>query len=670
LPALYGKENKMKWSINKKMIAMGLGMVMVLSVLATMNYQSYRSVNTAMGSNSESVRQQNIAREMKVSQIELALAATESIVEKDQGKITAERMAKINASFDYLTKHVKDLNKRADSDQEKESMKIITQGLGDLKQVILKDLVALIEASAVRVREINQAFKNMHSGLKTHADNIEAELSTLGATLQFKINMSDTDEEAEKAREGNEQVNYVSKAVANLLLAAVESIIEKDSGKITEKRLRTINRNISFLEKNLPGLNQYTSEAEENENVQNSQKAVNSLIQLIRQDLPMLIENSATEMDQIKTSFKNVDTTLKEHIGNVSLHLNRVAEASSKKAQTANNTLQKTQSSTFKTGIIVVMIAVMVMIVVFFFFARGITKPINTIISGLNGSSDLVATSSSHISGASQALAEGSSEQAASIEETSSSLEEMSAMTKQNAQNAGHANTLMKGTNEVVGKANETMLELTDSMEEISKASTETSKIVKTIDEIAFQTNLLALNAAVEAARAGEAGAGFAVVADEVRNLAMRAADAARNTAGMIESTVNKVNQGAEFVTLTNEAFSEVSGSSAKVGELVAEIAAASNEQAQGIDQVNKAVAEMDKVVQQNAATAEESASASEEMSNQAEQMKTMVDDLVTMINGHKKGYTKGTSAPKQAAKTGKLKWISQYVKRQDQEGT
>jgi len=298
-------------------------------------------------------------------------------------------------------------------------------------------------------------------------------------------------------------------------------------------------------------------------------------------------------------------------------------------------------------------------IILVLFFARSISVPIMRAVDGLNEGADQVASASGQVSAASQSLAEGSSEQAASIEETSSSLEEMSSMTKQNADNANQADNLMKEANQVVGNANNSMHELTESMKEISRASEETSKIIKTIDEIAFQTNLLALNAAVEAARAGEAGSGFAVVADEVRNLAMRAADAAKNTADLIEGTVKKVKDGGDLVATTNEAFVEVAKSTAKVGELVSEISAASNEQAQGIDQVNTAVTEMDKVVQQNAANAEESASASEEMNAQAEQMKGIVIDLFALVGGNKNGSRSVSHTAVKAPKTLKQRLLS-----------
>ena len=269
-----------------------------------------------------------------------------------------------------------------------------------------------------------------------------------------------------------------------------------------------------------------------------------------------------------------------------------------------------------------------------YFTLKSINRGLHSAISDLSEGSEQVAAASSQVSTSSQQLAEGSSEQASSLEETSSSLEEMSSQTKQNAENANQADNLMKNANQVVVTANDSMKHLTGSMNEISKASEETSKIIKTIDEIAFQTNLLALNAAVEAARAGEAGAGFAVVADEVRNLAMRAAEAAKNTASLIEDTVRKVKDGGEIVTKTNEAFQQVSDNSKKVGDLVAEITAASKEQSQGIDQINKAMGEMDKATQTAAANSEESASASEELNAQAEEMKRVVHELSALVGG------------------------------------
>jgi methyl-accepting chemotaxis protein len=277
-----------------------------------------------------------------------------------------------------------------------------------------------------------------------------------------------------------------------------------------------------------------------------------------------------------------------------------------------------------------------------FFLTRGVTRSLHRVIDGLGEGAEQVISASGQISGASQSLAEGASQQASAIEETSSSLEEVSSMTKQNAQNAGQADTLMKTVGQVVAQANDSMKELTQSMDEITRASEDTSKIIKSIDEIAFQTNLLALNAAVEAARAGEAGAGFAVVADEVRNLAMRAADAAKNTANLIEMTVKKVKDGSALVSKTNEAFVRMAKTSSDVAELVTEIAEASREQSQGIEQVNVAVAEMDKVVQQNAANAEENAAASEEMNSQAAQMQGFVEDLFAIVGSNGGSGKKG----------------------------
>ncbi|MBM4285729.1 MAG: hypothetical protein FJ128_10855 [Deltaproteobacteria bacterium] len=254
--------------------------------------------------------------------------------------------------------------------------------------------------------------------------------------------------------------------------------------------------------------------------------------------------------------------------------------------------------------------------------------------AGLHTVTRDVKGASGQMAGASQSLAQGAAEQAAALEETSSSLEEMSSMTRANAEHAKQADALMEETGRVVEAANRSMGDLTASMKEVSAASEDTAKIIKTIDEIAFQTNLLALNAAVEAARAGEAGAGFAVVADEVRSLAMRAADAAKNTASLIATTVSRVKEGSDLVSKAGSAFGEVAGSTGKVKELVAEIAAASTEQAQGVDQINKAIQEMNQVTQKTAANAEESASVSEELNAQSEKMNAYVNQLTVIVTG------------------------------------
>jgi len=267
-----------------------------------------------------------------------------------------------------------------------------------------------------------------------------------------------------------------------------------------------------------------------------------------------------------------------------------------------------------------------------YFVTRSITLPLERVIAGLNNGSVQVAAAAQQVSIWSQQMAEGTSEQAASLEETSSSMEEMAAMTKQNAENAGLAKSMMVEANQKVKKVNDFMTDMGMAVAEITRSSEETGKIIKTIDEIAFQTNLLALNAAVEAARSGEAGAGFAVVADEVRNLALRATEAAKNTGNLISTTMKAVYTGRQLTELTQEAFKESADLSLKVGQLVEEIAQASDEQSRGISQVNTAMDEMNKVTIRAAANAEESAAAAEEMNAQAEQMEVYIQELLKVV--------------------------------------
>jgi len=297
-------------------------------------------------------------------------------------------------------------------------------------------------------------------------------------------------------------------------------------------------------------------------------------------------------------------------------------------------------SATIKIGLAV---ALLIAIVIAFVIIRNSNRVLTHVAHALEDGSNQIVAASSQVSSASQMLAEGASEQASSLEETSSSLEEMASMTKRNSDNARQANELAKEAREAADKGVGDMQTMAAAMDAIKVSSDDIAKIIKTIDEIAFQTNILALNAAVEAARAGEAGMGFAVVADEVRNLSQRCAQAAKETAGKIEGAIVRTGQGVEISSKVAAVLNEIVAKIRRVDELVTEVAGASNEQTDGITQINSAVSQMDNVTQNTAATAEESAAAAQELNAQAEIMKQSVAELLQLVGGR---TTAGAPAP------------------------
>jgi methyl-accepting chemotaxis protein len=350
-------------------------------------------------------------------------------------------------------------------------------------------------------------------------------------------------------------------------------------------------------------------------------KSAVAALDLAGSDLNMATMFMGTADEEFQTLYKN---------------LNDLLELETKLGQVTYDGSLKNFNAALQISVVVLVIAIVVSILLSLLIARIITTPVHKAIDVIQKIADGDLTQTIDLTSkdeigmlsqsvdtmrqkmgeavgssveTSQVLSEAASEQAASLEETSSSLEEMASMIKSNADSTAKANGLMTGAKETIEKANASMSQLTVSMKEIASASEQTQKIVKTIDEISFQTNLLALNAAVEAARAGEAGAGFAVVAEEVRNLALRAAEAAKNTSNLMGDIVGKIQAGEKLVYTTNQDFVEMRTSSNKVVELMGGIASASQEQSQGIEQINTAILQMNQVTQQNAASAEELAS-------------------------------------------------------------
>lgn len=286
------------------------------------------------------------------------------------------------------------------------------------------------------------------------------------------------------------------------------------------------------------------------------------------------------------------------------------------------------------------LVAVLMTVVAFgvsaavFLLVRRIVRGLAHVSEVMTDSAENVARASEQVASASQELARGSSEQAAALEQTSASTHEIGALTNSHAHSAREAARLMAEVHAEVESGNRSIGHMVASMKAINESSDKISRIIKAIDEIAFQTNILALNAAVEAARAGEAGMGFAVVADEVRNLAQRSAQAARDTAGLIEESITRSREGALKIEDVTQVIGRITTTAESVRKIVDEVNQSSQEQSRGMSQIGTAIGQMEKTTQVNAAAAEESASASEELSTQAETMREMVRDLEMLVHG------------------------------------
>jgi len=638
----------MRFSLRQKMIGMGILIFLAVAALAGLAEYSGRRVARVTGSE----RAANERLDLRKDQLAdfqnyrqrlgaLVRVAMEALIHREDGRIDSARMERIAEMGTYLQEHGARLQAAADTGEEKER---VDEALGAVERLVAAigtELPEVIGGSGQRLAGLDQEYAYMENMLREKAAGTAGLLDELGAAFEARRAVAEAPVEQLMLGKATTRLEDFRTAFLRLVVGAQDAFLDRRRGRVSKRNLETIQTAGGYLSQQVRPLTGYAATDEEKKTVDKVAKAVERVVRLAEVDLPRFLETAAQEERDVREAFRQIGDRIDRAAAEAESALDAAATLVAEDVAAARAAARQAADALHKglarielfTWVFSTLVTLVIM-GLFFLFGRDVTRSVKRIIERLDTGADQVAAASGQVSAASQTLAAGTGEQAAAIEETSAALEEMAAMTQQSAENAGEADRLMQEANALVERADGAMKALRGSMAETARASEETQKIVKTIDEIAFQTNLLALNAAVEAARAGEAGAGFAVVADEVRNLAMRAAEAARNTAGLIEGTVNRIREGGTLVENSSTAFGEVADSAGRVGGLVADIAEASRQQADGIEQVTRAVGQMDRVTQQNAANAEESAAASEEMNGQAERLKTIVGDLVALVEG------------------------------------
>ena len=736
--------------LSTKMFSIGIISVLALTVLYGTVFFNGRIVKNNINVQQLRSMQLKTVRDMSTARLNLHLAAMDSIVDREEGKIDSERMLVINDSAKLILDDLPVLTELADTNEEKELAKSVNASAVNLIKAIRTDLVNLIDTSGKAATQIRHEFANMDDLLDKYGNGLTEKLETLEKNLiaqyqQTKNSITISNEimmlrhsliqvqqwltyvSATHAKDGYKQaeehaiefreriitiaklcedediitktkdsfeafyekgkwmanqyiekdlengnkamaefdkfaedidttfeemnktiitkanmaqshidgintINHMQLAATELILAAMDSIIDKNDGVISDERKQIIDSRIELLNKDIEIISNIISSDDGKALVAGITESLSQLDNGIRSDLVSLIENSASSLNKIETDFAKIDDVLDQYSKVVGNALKDIETSVVDELEEANNNMLSTISNSGIFSMTTYIVCTGILVTIIAAVARSIIGPIIRIVNEITANSDQVSIAAQQVSEASQSLAGGAAEQAAGVEESSSSLEEMASMTKQNSDNAMEASNIAAGTSQLANDGNESMAKMNEAIHDIQSSADETAKIIKVIDEIAFQTNLLALNAAVEAARAGEAGKGFAVVAEEVRNLAMRSAEAAKDTSSLIETSVRNANNGVQISSEVDAILTKIVEGVTKTTNLVNEISVASREQSQGIEQINITVNSMDKTTQSNAANAEESAGAATSLQKQAEQMKHIIRSLSAFI--------------------------------------
>jgi methyl-accepting chemotaxis protein/methyl-accepting chemotaxis protein-1 (serine sensor receptor) len=383
----------------------------------------------------------------------------------------------------------------------------------------------------------------------------------------------------------------------------------------------------------------YEPSAVQEEDKQNLAK-LKAFVESIDDSWPKVVHlRNSNKMDEANKVYSD---EVRPELLSISSLLKDIVAMNKKAAEDSTARIGGTIKSAWSFTLITAIVAFVVGIGLAWIMISTLNRQMAQVVSELTEGAEQIASAASQVSSSSQSLAQGSSEQAASIEETSASSEEINSMARKNTDNSRTMASLMNQSQGMFVKTNSQLGEMVVSMDEINESSGKISKIIKVIDEIAFQTNILALNAAVEAARAGEAGMGFAVVADEVRSLAQRSAQAAKDTALLIEESISKSNAGKDKVDQVATAIQSITTDSAKIKTLVDEVSLGSEEQSRGLEQIARSITQMEQVTQTTAANAEESAAAAEELNAQSEALRDVVHRLNAMVGGADQGLSEG----------------------------
>lgn len=624
-----------------KMSLLGCGALLAMCTLGAMMYWSNSTVSNTTHITVQRVAQLKLVQSMSHAQLELLLAAMDSIIDKSDGHIAPERLKLINDTSDFLLSNIEALRQSADTQDEKSNAQKVAKGIEGFIHAVRVDLKNLIEGSAKRLDEIEADFARMDDELDSAGGTMEESLSKL--------------ERLFRARFASDAVNLVSHmqlSETRLLLAAMDSIIDKSEGSISEERLAIIHNESQALSGQLIKLRTVAISAEERALVKTIATAIPMFIKAIEIDLKNLIEQGAAEAVAIENKFVAIDDTLDADGQLVTSGLQAISKSIEQETEEATTDLFSTLDNSLWTSLAVLIGALLVLIPTFIIIINSVVTALNKgvvfadtlargnldatidvnskdeigtlasslilmrdklreVVGSIQTGAIQVESGSNELSSSAQTISHGASEQAASVEQVSASIEQMTSAIKTNAENAHATDQIATNTANRAGDGGEAVQQTVTAMKDIADK-------IAIIEEIARQTNLLALNAAIEAARAGEHGKGFAVVASEVRKLAERSGTAAQEISELSTSSVQVAEKAG---SLLEEMVPDIQ----KTSEMIQEIATANNDLSGNANQVATAISQLDTVVQSNASASEEMASTSEELSSQSTQLSNTI---------------------------------------------